>query len=107
MSENLRPFHDRMEECFKSLKVKVEKEYGVREMVRQSPWVAGPRRVGRAAGLHGDQGHGTCPRGEGPRASVAGADDPGDPLETWFLKSHPQTNTTYEFGPEPSVGQRC
>lgn len=34
MSENLRPFHDRMEECFKSLKVKVEKEYGVREMVR-------------------------------------------------------------------------
>lgn len=61
VSENLRPFHDRMEECFKSLKVKVEKEYGVREMVRQSPWVAGPRRVGRAAGLHGDQGHGTCP----------------------------------------------
>ncbi|XP_019491480.1 PREDICTED: dedicator of cytokinesis protein 2 [Hipposideros armiger] len=32
VSENLRPFHDRMEECFKNLKVKVEKEYGVREM---------------------------------------------------------------------------
>lgn len=37
MSENLRPFHDRMEECFKNLKVKVEKEYGVREMVRMGP----------------------------------------------------------------------
>lgn len=50
VSENLRPFHDRMEECFKSLKVKVEKEYGVREMVRRSPWVAGPRWVGRGRG---------------------------------------------------------
>lgn len=30
-------FHDRMEECFKNLKVKVEKEYGVREMVRLVP----------------------------------------------------------------------
>lgn len=37
MSENLRPFHDRMEECFKNLKAKVEKEYGVREMVRVVP----------------------------------------------------------------------
>lgn len=36
VSDNLRPFHDRMEECFKNLKVKVEKEYGVREMVRGS-----------------------------------------------------------------------
>lgn len=33
VSDNLRPFHDRMEECFKNLKMKVEKEYGVREMV--------------------------------------------------------------------------
>lgn len=32
VSDNLRPFHDRMEECFKNLKMKVEKEYGVREM---------------------------------------------------------------------------
>lgn len=36
VSENLRPFHDRMEECFKNLKAKVEKEYGVREMVWRS-----------------------------------------------------------------------
>ncbi|XP_037637082.1 dedicator of cytokinesis protein 2-like isoform X1 [Sebastes umbrosus] len=28
----LRPFHERMEECFKQLKKKVEKEYGVREL---------------------------------------------------------------------------
>lgn len=33
MLDSLRPFHDRMEECFKNLKMKVEKEYGVREMV--------------------------------------------------------------------------
>uniref|UniRef100_I3MRQ1 Dedicator of cytokinesis 2 n=1 Tax=Ictidomys tridecemlineatus TaxID=43179 RepID=I3MRQ1_ICTTR len=42
VSENLRPFHDRMEECFKNLKVKVEKEYGVREMPDFDD-----RRVGR------------------------------------------------------------
>lgn len=42
VSDNLRPFHDRMEECFKSLKVKVEKEYGVREMPDFDD-----RRVGR------------------------------------------------------------
>uniref|UniRef100_H0WLI3 Dedicator of cytokinesis 2 n=1 Tax=Otolemur garnettii TaxID=30611 RepID=H0WLI3_OTOGA len=42
VSENLRPFHDRMEECFKNLKVKVEKEYGAREMPDFDD-----RRVGR------------------------------------------------------------
>uniref|UniRef100_A0A672IAE9 Dedicator of cytokinesis 2 n=1 Tax=Salarias fasciatus TaxID=181472 RepID=A0A672IAE9_SALFA len=34
VTDDLRPFHDRMEECFKQLKKKVEKEYGVRELVR-------------------------------------------------------------------------
>lgn len=33
MTDDLRPFHERMEECFKQLKKKVEKEYGVRELV--------------------------------------------------------------------------
>ncbi|KAM4748805.1 dedicator of cytokinesis protein 2 [Rhinophrynus dorsalis] len=32
VTDDLRPFHDRMEECFKNLKVKVEKQYGVREL---------------------------------------------------------------------------
>lgn len=32
VSDNLRPFHDRMEECFKHLKAKVEKQYGAREL---------------------------------------------------------------------------
>jgi len=32
--DDLRPFQERMEECFKQLKKKVEKEYGVRELVR-------------------------------------------------------------------------
>ncbi|KPP75592.1 hypothetical protein Z043_105147, partial [Scleropages formosus] len=30
--DDLKPFHERMEECFKQLKKKVEKEYGVREL---------------------------------------------------------------------------
>lgn len=34
VTEDLRPFHERMEECFKQLKKKVEKEYGVKELVR-------------------------------------------------------------------------
>uniref|UniRef100_A0A8C5EGF0 Dedicator of cytokinesis 2 n=1 Tax=Gouania willdenowi TaxID=441366 RepID=A0A8C5EGF0_GOUWI len=34
VTDVLRPFHERMEECFKQLKKKVEKEHGVRELVR-------------------------------------------------------------------------
>lgn len=34
VTEALRPFHERMEACFKQLKEKVEKQYGVRTMVR-------------------------------------------------------------------------
>nr|XP_015204817.1 PREDICTED: dedicator of cytokinesis protein 2-like [Lepisosteus oculatus] len=32
VTDDLRPFHDRMEDCFKQLKKKVEKEYGAREL---------------------------------------------------------------------------
>ncbi|KAM3867164.1 dedicator of cytokinesis protein 2-like [Diretmus argenteus] len=32
VTDDLRPFHERMEECFKQLRKKVEKEYGVREL---------------------------------------------------------------------------
>ncbi|KAG9346554.1 hypothetical protein JZ751_006865 [Albula glossodonta] len=32
VTDDLRPFHDRMEECFKQLKQKVEREYGAREL---------------------------------------------------------------------------
>ncbi|KAL2077285.1 hypothetical protein ACEWY4_026789 [Coilia grayii] len=32
VTDDLRPFHDRMEECFKQLRKKVEMEYGVREL---------------------------------------------------------------------------
>lgn len=31
----------------------------------------------------------------------------GDLLETWFFKSRPQTNSTYEFGPELAVRKLC
>lgn len=34
ITEALRPFHERMETCFRQLKEKVEKQYGVRTMVR-------------------------------------------------------------------------
>lgn len=33
MTEDLRPFHERMEQCFEQLRAKVESQYGVREMV--------------------------------------------------------------------------
>ncbi|XP_068596608.1 dedicator of cytokinesis protein 2 [Brachionichthys hirsutus] len=32
VTDDLRPFHERMEECFKLLRKKVEKEYGLREL---------------------------------------------------------------------------
>jgi hypothetical protein len=47
VTEALRPFHERMEACFKQLKEKVEKQYGVRTMVsgrvhrRVSVWSGG------------------------------------------------------------------
>ncbi|XP_064916112.1 dedicator of cytokinesis protein 2-like isoform X4 [Columba livia] len=33
VTEDLRPFHERMEQCFTQLRAKVESQYGVREMV--------------------------------------------------------------------------
>lgn len=34
VTEALRPFHERLEACFKQLKEKVEKQYGVKSLVR-------------------------------------------------------------------------
>lgn len=34
VTEALRPFHDRLEACFKQLREKVEKQYGVKSLVR-------------------------------------------------------------------------
>lgn len=87
MSENLRPFHDRMEECFKNLKLKVEKEYGVREMVRVVP-VAG-RGEERDVGSHGD-----CVW-QGPSKEP----DPGEPSCKLVPHSHPQVNIRYKVSP--------
>uniref|UniRef100_A0AAY5KRK3 Dedicator of cytokinesis 2 n=1 Tax=Esox lucius TaxID=8010 RepID=A0AAY5KRK3_ESOLU len=44
VTDDLRPFHERMEECFKHMKKKVEKEYGVRDRIwmRGSPLVPAP-----------------------------------------------------------------
>lgn len=49
VTEALRPFHERMEACFKQLKEKVEKQYGVRTMV--SGQVPGEEHPIGAAGL--------------------------------------------------------
>lgn len=37
ITEALRPFHERMEACFRQLREKVEKQYGVRAMVSGPP----------------------------------------------------------------------
>lgn len=34
VTEALRPFHDRLEACFKQLREKVEKQYGAKSLVR-------------------------------------------------------------------------
>ncbi|KAJ7419275.1 hypothetical protein WISP_54970 [Willisornis vidua] len=45
VTEALRPFHERMEACFRQLRDKVEKQYGVRALV--SPcWPHPPQRGG-------------------------------------------------------------
>lgn len=37
VTEALRPFHDRLEACFKQLREKVEKQYGAKSLVRGFP----------------------------------------------------------------------
>lgn len=44
VTEDLRPFHERMEQCFEQLRAKVESQYGVREMVSAMVWGAWGRR---------------------------------------------------------------
>lgn len=51
VTEALRPFHERMEACFKQLKEKVEKQYGVRTMVSAA------RRGGGGCAAPAQQGH--------------------------------------------------
>lgn len=51
MTEDLRPFHERLEQCFEQLRAKVESQYGVREMVSATAVGTGWARLG---------GHGHC-----------------------------------------------
>lgn len=50
VTEDLRPFHERMEQCFEQLRAKVESQYGVREMVSATVGMgtAGGHRQGLA-----------------------------------------------------------
>lgn len=91
MSDNLRPFHDRMEECFKNLKLKVEKEYGVREMVRVGP-VAG-RGEDTGAGSEGGWSW------HGPSKEPALQEEDliqGELPVNLVPHSHPQENARYK-----------
>ncbi|KAK2492427.1 hypothetical protein MC885_002576 [Smutsia gigantea] len=73
-----------MEECFKNLKVKVEKEYGVREMVWMVPVAGRAETEWSGAGVVDGNGTGRRPADEPAckvqtlRASIVGANDPGD-----------------------------
>lgn len=53
MTEDLRPFHERMEQCFTQLRAKVESQYGVREMVSASAQCGA---TGAGQGVHGPHG---------------------------------------------------
>ena len=86
VSENLRPFHARMEECFKNLKVKVEKEYGVREMVRLVPKARGVKWVGW--GRENEETRAKEPALERDLRTSSVRANPGTLWETWSLKSH-------------------
>uniref|UniRef100_A0A8C9N3N0 DOCKER domain-containing protein n=1 Tax=Serinus canaria TaxID=9135 RepID=A0A8C9N3N0_SERCA len=54
VTEDLRPFHERMEQCFEQLRAKVEAQYGVREMV--SATTLGTGRQGWAVPWTSQQG---------------------------------------------------
>uniref|UniRef100_A0A8C3DW23 Uncharacterized protein n=1 Tax=Corvus moneduloides TaxID=1196302 RepID=A0A8C3DW23_CORMO len=46
VTEDLRPFHERMEQCFEQLRAKVESQYGMREMVSATAVGMGQARLG-------------------------------------------------------------
>uniref|UniRef100_A0A8C9N4Y0 Dedicator of cytokinesis 2 n=1 Tax=Serinus canaria TaxID=9135 RepID=A0A8C9N4Y0_SERCA len=59
VTEDLRPFHERMEQCFEQLRAKVEAQYGVREMV--SATTLGTGRQGWAVPWTSQQGAAAAP----------------------------------------------
>ncbi|KAF4791279.1 hypothetical protein TURU_131969 [Turdus rufiventris] len=87
VTEDLRPFHERMEQCFEQLRAKVESQYGVREMSPHSteaPPTPKPaprpsesedhrneRRENRVSSIFG-------PRRQDPRQSISELPEPKD-----------------------------
>uniref|UniRef100_A0A8C3IKB1 Dedicator of cytokinesis 2 n=1 Tax=Chrysemys picta bellii TaxID=8478 RepID=A0A8C3IKB1_CHRPI len=55
VTEDLRPFHERMEQCFVQLRAKVESQYGLRELVS-----AGRARGGSGWGVRQGMGEAAC-----------------------------------------------
>ncbi|KAI4899910.1 hypothetical protein NFI96_019488, partial [Prochilodus magdalenae] len=110
VTDDLRPFHERMEECFKQLKKKVEKEYGVKELpemderrstrprsvlrsVRQSICSLAGSECGTPTKLHPDSVSSdsavplsptSLPRSSG---SISVVDDSGNEVEVKLRKS--------------------
>uniref|UniRef100_A0A803VGQ3 Dedicator of cytokinesis 2 n=1 Tax=Ficedula albicollis TaxID=59894 RepID=A0A803VGQ3_FICAL len=70
VTEDLRPFHERMEQCFEQLRAKVESQYGAREMVSARGW---------AWGWHGWGGQLPPPPPGLARLRVAA----GQPVQVW------------------------
>uniref|UniRef100_A0A8D2KXX7 Dedicator of cytokinesis 1 n=1 Tax=Varanus komodoensis TaxID=61221 RepID=A0A8D2KXX7_VARKO len=62
VTEALRPFHERMEACFKQLKEKVEKQYGIRTLVSNSEDVPFLKRFQFLANLRAKGTHGIVPQ---------------------------------------------
>uniref|UniRef100_A0A8C3PDT5 Dedicator of cytokinesis 2 n=1 Tax=Chrysemys picta bellii TaxID=8478 RepID=A0A8C3PDT5_CHRPI len=71
VTEDLRPFHERMEQCFVQLRAKVESQYGLRELVS-----AGRARGGMAM-LPGEQ-EGSVGAGAGPGEGATGLAGAGE-----------------------------
>uniref|UniRef100_A0A8C9SSM2 Dedicator of cytokinesis 2 n=1 Tax=Scleropages formosus TaxID=113540 RepID=A0A8C9SSM2_SCLFO len=108
--DDLKPFHERMEECFKQLKKKVEKEYGVRELVREGNGGSGDRRrrwnkpLKAVQLLNGTSYHSPAP-------CCVRTDNPSSPYLHWGGLSvaplpNPTQKGTFPFGKAVCV-QEC
>uniref|UniRef100_A0A8V5FWF4 Uncharacterized protein n=1 Tax=Melopsittacus undulatus TaxID=13146 RepID=A0A8V5FWF4_MELUD len=93
VTEDLRPFHERMEQCFGQLRAKVQSQYGLREMVSAERT---PRITPHRSGL-GQQGP---TRGAGMVLGLAGPCHSPAP-HPLLLACPPLTSPSTETSPSP------
>uniref|UniRef100_A0A8C8AQA0 Dedicator of cytokinesis 2 n=1 Tax=Otus sunia TaxID=257818 RepID=A0A8C8AQA0_9STRI len=94
VTEDLRPFHERMEQCFEQLRAKVESQYGVREMVS-----AGVASAGRAQ----PGPHGRCTSDTGQPCPPFPTHPPA-PHQPWLLHST-EAPPTPKAAPRPAESE--